>query len=48
MNHWKAMNTEITDIIRGNPLFGGSYIAFNLISVDDINFIVQAAASHYT
>lgn len=28
--------------------FGGSHIAFNHISVDDIRLIVQAAVSHHT
>lgn len=42
------MNIEVIDIIRGDNLsFGGSDLAFSLISVDD-NFIVQAAVSRYT
>lgn len=49
MHHWKTINIKVIGIIRGdNPSFAGSDIAFNLISVDNINFIVQAAVSHYT
>lgn len=48
MHHWKATNIEVIDIRGDNPSIGGSDLAFNLISADDINFIAQAAVSHCT
>lgn len=48
MHHWKAMNIQVIDIIRDNFSTGGSDLAFNLISADDVNFIAQAAVSRYT
>lgn len=48
MHHWKAMNIQVIDIKRDNFSTGGSDLAFNLISADDVNFIAQAAVSRYT